>query len=122
MGGAFAVAATRSAPASQGAAVAKAKPVTKVIPAATITGLAGFVPAKLPAKLKLKPIVIHPRQIVVVTHRTIIVKAKPTTSGGGSTKDPWGNGTDWSASGSSGGSGGNDTPPPPPPPPGNAAP
>lgn len=120
MGGAFAVAATRGAPTGEAAISARSDASKKPpAPVAQITGLAGFVPAKLPAKLVLKPLVIHPRQIVVVARRTNAVQRVPT---GTTKKDPWASGSDWSASGSSSSNGNNDAPPPPPPPPGTPAP
>ena len=116
MGGAFAVAATRGGPTAEAAAAA-AKPVaSRPLPTPQLAGLAGFQPVKLPGKLTLKPLVIHPRQIVVVAPRRVVVR--PTSSRGTQKKTAtWGSGSAWSASGKSTGSGGSAPPPPPPPPP-----
>jgi uncharacterized membrane protein YgcG len=117
-GSAYGVAQTRGAAGSEAAAIAAAKQAQSAAKVA-LDGLPTYTPAKVPPKLKLKAIVVHPRQVVRAGRRTAVVISPKGTSTGSSKSWDSGSSSSGSASWSSGGKSGSghSTPPPPPPPP-----
>jgi hypothetical protein len=105
---------SKSAPkASRGATATAAAAAKTTAAAGAVTGLGTFAPAVIPAKLNLKPVVVHPRKIVIRKHGAAATVAAPRSNA--KSESPWKQ--DQSGSGSGGGQ----APPPPPPPNGPAS-